>query len=75
MTPTPEQAAKLPRKDAVHLANAGKAALECGAQPTSRGPYERHDSNWTWKPENVTCKRCLAIHQTRVDGLMKARCG
>jgi hypothetical protein len=40
-------------KPIIHLGNAGTGALECGAT-------ERKDpKNWTWDPNEATCKRCL----------------
>lgn len=43
----------------IHLADAGRAALLCHKRAF-------HDPrNWTWKPENVTCRNCMGIYQAR----------
>ena len=52
-----------PGKKIVHLADACKGALSCGApeKRNSLGPL-----NWTRIPERVTCLRCLAIYTAKV---------
>src|SRR5678815_2882302 len=47
----------------IHLGNAGKGALECGA-PERELPSG--NKNWSWKPEDVTCKSCLKKYKQRV---------
>lgn len=46
----------------VHLADPGTARLVCPVALVGRTPSSL-DANWTWKPERVTCKRCLAIYR------------
>lgn len=53
-------------KRVIHLGNAGKAGIDCGA-PERRTLFAGlWDRNWAWSPEAVTCKRCLAIYRKRV---------
>lgn len=48
----------------IHLGNAGKGGLECGATAKTVKPNDLF-SNWTWTPEKVTCKKCLAAYRRR----------
>lgn len=56
-------------KKVIHMGDAGIAGIKCGAKPTSLFSAncdnweESRKSNWVWKPEDVTCKRCIAIYQ------------
>ena len=44
----------------IHLGDAAFALTKCGkhAQITAKGQM-----NWTWRPEDVTCERCLAAYR------------
>lgn len=54
------------RKPVIHLrGNPPKAGIECGA-PEKRSKYTMTGWNWAFAHQNVTCRRCLAIHRKRV---------
>jgi len=44
----------------VHLGDAGRGAIKCGAAEV-KDAYG--NKNWTWKPENVTCRKCKALYR------------
>jgi len=48
----------------VHLGNAGKGVLECGAKSVGSSPSQ-NGANWTWVPGKVTCKKCLKRYGKR----------
>lgn len=45
----------------IHLGDADRAMLSCGAKEI------KIPKNWSWTPEKVTCKRCLAIYRTKCE--------
>lgn len=47
-------------KQVIHRGDAGKGAISCGAEETSS------PRNWVWKPEDVTCKKCLKIYRDKI---------
>lgn len=47
----------------IHLGDAGLGRLSCMAKEKIHPILGK---NWVWKPENVTCKRCLAIYKKRI---------
>ena len=49
------------RKPIIHLGDAGKGAIECGAREQKQ--YHGYQRNWVWVLEMVTCKRCIAIRR------------
>ena len=46
----------------IHLGDAGMAGLKCSAKSVGRVPDD-YGANWTWRPESVTCKKCLALYK------------
>jgi len=48
----------------IHLADPGRATLYCGVKERVVNSFK--DKNWSWSPEKVTCKRCLAKYQKQV---------
>ena len=53
-------------KKVVHLGDPGIGRIVCGAAEVKKKYFGCIERNWTWKPELVTCKRCLAIYRKRV---------
>lgn len=51
----------------IHLADAGTAGVCCHL------PLALVNQNWTYKPEQVTCKRCLKIYRERVEAAQRRR--
>jgi hypothetical protein len=57
------------KEKVIHMGDAGIAGIKCGVKPTSSrsvkcDDYEKSKkSNWVWKPEDATCKRCIAIYK------------
>jgi hypothetical protein len=51
----------IPRGKIKHLGVAGKGGTMCGVP----GKSLVSGTNWTWKPELVTCKRCAKLYQER----------
>jgi hypothetical protein len=49
------------------LGDAGLGAIACGANEKKQTNYGEVVRNWTWKPESVTCKRCVAIYKKRIE--------
>ncbi len=50
----------------IHLGNAGKGAIDCGAREVKeQGKYGIIFKNWSWKSSDVTCKKCLALIRKR----------
>jgi hypothetical protein len=47
----------------IHLGDAGIGGLACHVKPKERRhpEYGLLWKNWTWKPEEVTCKRCKKV--------------
>lgn len=43
----------------IHLGDAGKASTACGLRSKK--------INWQWKPEGVTCKRCISVYKLKVE--------
>lgn len=50
------------KKIVIHLGDAGRGILSCRALEKR----DQQGKNWTWVPERVTCKRCLAMYNRRV---------
>lgn len=48
----------------VHHGDAGRGSIRCGAP-------EKSPKNWTWKPEEVTCGKCLRMIKARNQGRSK----
>lgn len=46
----------------IHLGNAGKGAIDCGA-PAKKNKHG--NQNWSWKTAEVTCKKCIALYRMR----------
>jgi len=47
----------------IHRGDAGRGAILCGAREKIEVLWGERIRNWAWKPEEVTCKRCIAIYK------------
>lgn len=48
----------------IHLGDAGRGGYACGvSHPVPTPP---HGQGWVWKPEQVTCKRCLKVYRNKL---------
>lgn len=56
---------RYPRRNLIHLGDAGRGRLRCGAVPKGEG---LGFPNWSFTPEKVTCKKCLKSYEKKVKG-------
>ena len=66
------------KRKILHIGDPGTVMAKCGAKPTSMRSAladcdEALKSNWVYKPEAATCKRCLVMYNKAVRKNMRGK--